>query len=458
MDILTKEIEKNMEDIFSSQITIYQVNKSNNSGHTAARARVLYKGENRNKTFINDAFAKLLQITAPYIPIVGEYSEEKGDFLGHTEEAIPYGCVVKDNNFAWEEHLDKDGIKRNYACFDVVLWTAKYEKAKEIVNKSLSMELDRDTIAGNFKVSEGKTMYYFTDGELLALCTLGDDIEPCFEGASFYEKYSKKEEYVEFDKFVKKINNENGGNEVEKRVIEFKLSHEDIRGKVWEAVNKDSWNYGIAKVYDDYALMYDYENQKYLRQYYSTNKEEIALGESIEVVVEDLTLSEYEDLKTAREKLEGIQSDYEVLEKDIEAKEKENEELFEKNEELEKEKEEFAKINKELEEKYSDYEELIEYKLQKEDEAKKALVSEYETMVPADFSFNLKEDLSEYTFEDLESELAIKAIKSGKLNFNKTENTVNKENLGDFQLTDNQEDEDDWISLVKKNKSKNGRK
>lgn len=456
MDIITKKIEDNISDFFSSKITIYEVDEErSNEGHKVARARVLYKGKNRNKTFINDTFAKLLQITAPYIPIVGEYDAEKGDFLGHTENSIPYGCVVKDNNFAWEEHLDNDGLKRTYACFDVILWTKKYEKANDILNKSLSMELDRDTLEGTFKMSEGETLYHFTGGELLALCVLGDDIEPCFEGAGFYDKYSKKPEYVEFDKFIRKLNiNENGGTNMDKRIIEFKLSHDDIRGILWEAVNQDSWKYGIAKVYDDYALLYDYEEGEYNRQYYSKNDNEVTLGDKVKVVVEDLTMEEFEKVEELRNKVSTYEKDIKELESKFEKVENDLKEKEAEITTLTEDKTNFEKTIEELESKVEDYEELAEYKLKKENEEKKALLSEYEALVPADFSFDLREDLSAYNLQELEAELAVKAIKHVKTNFQKKEDEIEDTNLGDFNLKDQKKDDDSWISIVKETKSK----
>lgn len=39
-------------------------------------------------------------------------------------------------NFAWEKHLDEDGIEREYACVDVLLFTALYKEANDIINKS----------------------------------------------------------------------------------------------------------------------------------------------------------------------------------------------------------------------------------------------------------------------------------------------------------------------------------
>ena len=41
-------------------------------------------------------------------------------------------CCIDDTenpNFAWEEHLDTDGVVRTYACVDCLLFTGLYPEA-----------------------------------------------------------------------------------------------------------------------------------------------------------------------------------------------------------------------------------------------------------------------------------------------------------------------------------------
>lgn len=106
-----------------------------------SRCRIFYKGLNRNGTYITEEFAEKLISTIAYAPIKGIYEDDDddADFEGHGEkrsDGKAYGVVPADYNFKWEEHLDDDGIKRTYACVDVLLWTAIYEEAREIPGKS----------------------------------------------------------------------------------------------------------------------------------------------------------------------------------------------------------------------------------------------------------------------------------------------------------------------------------
>ena len=180
----------------------------NNSAFSKARLKIFYKGLNRNGSYITDEVAEKLLSTLPGTPIVGSFSGEKDDFEGHMpwspEELKAYGFVPQDMNFSWEMSLDPDGVYRTYACTDIVLWTGRYPVASRIVGKSHSMELNPDTVEGEW-IDDGDDFYFqFTNAEFFGLCILGDDYEPCFEGSSFYDLH-KKEEKPNFSKEVKEM-------------------------------------------------------------------------------------------------------------------------------------------------------------------------------------------------------------------------------------------------------------
>lgn len=202
----------------------------NNSAFSKARLKIFYKGLNRNGSYITDEVAEKLLSTLPGTPIVGSFSGEKDDFEGHMpwspEELKAYGFVPQDMNFKWEMSLDPDGVYRTYACTDIILWTGRYPIASRIVGKSHSMELNPDTVQGEW-IDDGEDFYFqFTNAEFFGLCILGEDYEPCFEGSSFYELH-KNEEKPNFSKEVKEMftlykneldiayKNQTGGQEME---------------------------------------------------------------------------------------------------------------------------------------------------------------------------------------------------------------------------------------------------
>ena len=177
-----------------------------------ARLRIFYKGFNRNQGYITDEFAEKLLSSLPYTPVVGIFNDLVKDFGGHNQDrnvAKIYGVVPQDPHFAWEDHLDSDGIMRTYACTDVYLFTGRYDAAKLIPGKQQSMELDTKTIRGDWQVINeyGQEGFVYTDAQFIGLSVLGNDKTPCFEGSAFYELVSQ------FNDFMA-AKTSNGGNDM----------------------------------------------------------------------------------------------------------------------------------------------------------------------------------------------------------------------------------------------------
>lgn len=176
------------------------------------RLRIFYKGFNRNQGYITDEFAEKLLSSLPYTPVVGIFNDLVKDFGGHNQDrnvAKIYGVVPQDPHFAWEDHLDSDGVMRTYACTDVYLFTGRYDAAKLIPGKQQSMELDTKTIRGDWQVINeyGQEGFVYTDAQFIGLSVLGDDKTPCFEGSAFYELVSQ------FNDFMA-AKTSNGGNDM----------------------------------------------------------------------------------------------------------------------------------------------------------------------------------------------------------------------------------------------------
>jgi len=172
------------------------------------RVRIFYKGKNRNYSYISDEFAEKLISTLPYTPVKGIYDKEEKDFTDHgfdRNEGRIYGIVPEKSNFAWEKHLDDDGVEREYACVDCIYFTGIYEEAGTITDKAQSMELYRPSIQGSWKTIDGEDYFVFEDACFLGLQVLGEKVEPCFEGAAFFSLYND---------LIKKIE-EKEANEVE---------------------------------------------------------------------------------------------------------------------------------------------------------------------------------------------------------------------------------------------------
>ena len=167
--------------------------------------KVLYIGENRNHSYISKDVAEDMAKTLRGAPIVGYYKEEKEDFADHGERVIlddegikfecltkPYGFVAPDAKVWFQKFEDTDDfgnqIVREYLMTEGYLWTKQYEECQIALDEGRpqSMELDEESLDGHWSTNNKTGMDFFiiNDAIFSKLCILGDDVEPCFEGAS----------------------------------------------------------------------------------------------------------------------------------------------------------------------------------------------------------------------------------------------------------------------------------
>ena len=172
---------------------------------SSCEIKVLYLGENRNHSYITKEVASEMAKTLRGAPIVGYYKEEKEDFADHGDRVIfddegvkfecltrPYGFVAPDAQVWFQKFEDTDEfgnkIEREYLMTTGYLWTGQYEECKSVIEegKGQSMELDDETLDGHWSTNTQTGMDFFiiNDAMFSKLCILGDDVEPCFEGAS----------------------------------------------------------------------------------------------------------------------------------------------------------------------------------------------------------------------------------------------------------------------------------
>lgn len=172
---------------------------------SSCEIKVLYLGENRNHSYITKDVASEMAKTLRGAPIVGYYKEEKEDFADHGDRVIfddegvkfecltrPYGFVAPDAQVWFQKFEDTDEfgnkIEREYLMTTGYLWTGQYEECKSVIEngKGQSMELDNETLDGHWSTNTQTGMDFFiiNDAMFSKLCILGDDVEPCFEGAS----------------------------------------------------------------------------------------------------------------------------------------------------------------------------------------------------------------------------------------------------------------------------------
>ena len=424
-------------------VTIYGNLKELNPVLSKARCRIFYKYENRNGTYITDEFAQKLISSLPYTPVKGIYDNFDEDYTDHglkRDLGRIYGIVPENPNFSWEKHLDEDEIEREYACCDVYIFTALYEEASQIVGKSQSMELYPPSIKGDWAIINGKKLFKFEDGCFLGLQILGDDVEPCFEGAAFFTFYNDlKNAIKKLERYSLDSNIKGGKSEMTK--LNFKLSDSQKHDAIWVLLNdkyteESNWevSYTILDIYDDYALVYSYEAGSYERVYYTKNDEtdSVELGARKKCYVIDIT----EEEKTALEALRAFNGGtYEKIDENIQeinTIKQQNSEFSTKIEELnntvstltterDTSVENYNNAQAQISTLTNELETLKDYKNSVETQEKEQVIASYSELLNNEILDSYKSKISEYSSAtELDKELAYELKKTNLEVFTKT--------------------------------------
>ena len=165
--------------------------------------KVCWVGEeaNRNQSIITKEAALSLANSLPGSPIVGYYNEEKEDFEGHNKiievrngqfklkpTTQPYGFVDLNAKVWFQKFVDYDNVEREYLCTEGWIWTGQFPESERIVHRGnhQSMELDETFIDAFWtKDANGNKQFFIINEAIISkLCILGEDVEPCFQGAN----------------------------------------------------------------------------------------------------------------------------------------------------------------------------------------------------------------------------------------------------------------------------------
>ena len=154
---------------------------------------------NRNGSVITKEVARDMANSLPGSPIVGYFNENNGDFEEHNrtieisqgefkikDTTKPYGFVDLGAK-CWFQKFQEGTIEREYLMTEGYLWTGQYPECERILThgNNQSMELDEKNINAHWAKDENGDPQFFIINEAIIskLCILGENYEPCFEGA-----------------------------------------------------------------------------------------------------------------------------------------------------------------------------------------------------------------------------------------------------------------------------------
>ena len=267
--------------------------------------KVCYVGDepNRNKSVITKEVATELANSLPGSPIVGYYNETSGDFEEHNriinlsngkfemkDTTRPYGFVDL-NAKAWFQKFSDDGVEHEYLMTEGWLWTGQYPECKRVIEKgnNQSMELDEKIIDAYWtKDANGKREFFIINEAIISkLCILGEDVEPCFEGAQiskvqFSFEDSFKEQLFSMVKEITEMLKEGGTPKMITYAVEI---GDSLWSALWSHLDEAYPDteceycsmYRIEGIYEEegqkFAILQDRKDMKYYRLNFDLTEE-----------------------------------------------------------------------------------------------------------------------------------------------------------------------------------------
>ena len=418
---------------------------------SACEIKVLYVGENRNRSYISKEVATEMAKTLRGAPIVGYYKENKEDFADHGEQMIwddegihfntltkPYGFVAPDAKVWFQKFNDSDEfgneIQREYLMTTGYLWTGQFEEVQSVIDegKPQSMELDENSLEGHWATNVKNNMEFFiiNDAIFTKLCILGDDTEPCFEGASV----------------TKPIVSSNFSKTVD----------DNFKKTLFSMINelKDALKGGYTMAQEEkLPVEAEFEAKG------TENTSEPVVNDTPESVESPIEPSE-----TFEQEENPVEPEAEFKEKDQEEEEKKQDSEAEDSEEEDDEEKKYSLLEQQYNELSTQYQQLKEeydglvaFKTQVENEKKDALIQEF-YMLSEEDKKDVIENKEKYSLDEIKAKLAVVCFEK-KVNFTTTENVEevsNKEEnenevITTFTYSDDSSNLPDWVKAVKDN-------
>ena len=405
--------------------------------------KVLYIGQNRNHSFISKEVANEMSKTLRGAPIVGYYREQAEDFGDHGDQVVidgdgfhfncltkPYGFVAPDAKVWFQEFEDTDDfgnvVTREYLMTTGYLWTGQFEEAKRVLTKgnNQSMELEEQSLDGYWStdVKSGFDFFIINDATFSKLCLLGEDVEPCFEGA--------------------RVTTPQVSNTFSKQESDFKTTLFNMMKELKFALERRN-------------TMENVENNL----------------EQVTAAITDTEFKKQEDEVKETENDTEKESDTESKESDTETKDSPQENKDDKDKEEEKKKYElqyaelqksyealsakYSELTKDYEEAQKELTELTEFKCSVEREKKDALIETFYMLSDEDKK-DVIDNKDKYSLEEIEAKLSVICFRK-KVNFDLGETDKNEDSTEDvttYSLQGTQAVVPAWIKAVQNARDK----
>lgn len=386
--------------------------------------KVCYLGKNRNGSEISKEVAMEMANTLPGSPIVGFYNKSTEDFEEHNRKfeivggelriedpTRPYGFVDLNAQVWFQDYMD-DGVVHTYLVTEGWLWTGQYPEAKRVLEKgnNQSMELDEDSLDGSWTIDNNSGMEFFIINEAIIskLCILGEDFEPCFEGAKI-SKFSLDRDFNQrIYSLMKEVRKLKGGelSVVDEKLKEFKEASELEEEEIIE--QEPTIEEEVAETGSEEAI---------------ETVDEIAEAETAETDVDESAQFSLEEFQTLQESYSALEANFNELQEKFNTME-------------------------------ANYNVLVEFKNTKDREAKQAMIDSFYMLSDEDKK-DVQDNIDNYSLDDIEAKLSVICVHN-KLDMSEKEHQdVSAETAYSLNGTDLSEEEENvpaWLSLLRKAK------
>ena len=407
---------------------------------SSCQIKVFYLGENRNGTYISKEVASNMAKTLRGAPIVGYFKDEKEDFADHGKQIIlddegihfnvltkPYGFVAPNAQVWFQDFEDFDdfgnSILRTYLMTSGYLWTGQFEQAKLVTQdggRPQSMELDEKTVTGKWSTNIKENMEFFiiNDAIVSKLCILGNDVQPCFEGAAITNSDPATSFTIDKD---------------------FKQTLFSMMEELKQALKGDNQMANIEKNISSEELeqVTDFTQQEENNSFTQESDNNTDVSSSFAKEEEE----EKEDVVDKEDTSESEGNNNENDDKEDDEEKKKYSLLEDKYNQL---KEDYTKIEQENVE-------LKAFKKNVEDAQKDELINEF-SMLSEEDKKEVIENKSNYTLDEIKSKLAVICFEK-RVNFNSTiqkenEENTEVENLFTLNIEEKEDSTPDWVKAV----------
>ena len=412
--------------------------------------KVLYVGANRNHTFITEDVATEIGKTLRGAPIVGYYRESKEDFTDHGEKVIiddegikfqcqtvPYGFVSPDAEVWFQNFEDHDGmgntVVHKYLMTTGYLWTDQFPESSLPVNEGRpqSMEFQKESVKGHWETNYNTGMDFFiiNDAIIQKICILGDDVEPCFEGASVTApdvstKFTLDDNFRHtlYSMMQDLKNALNGGGQQMENLENTVVVDNENTDPVTEFTQAEEVNTETTPEVNDNT-----EDTSAPADYVKKEDEEDKGEEKSEDDAEDDASKDDSDKNEEDDEDKKSAKKYELLE-----------------EELNSLKESYSTLQ-------NQYQELVNFKREIDNQKKDALIAEFYMLSDEDKA-DVISNKEKYTLDEIKAKLSVICFDK-KINFSLSKDVVDdkhEEEVITYNLNNNENNSlPDWVKAVK---------